>query len=135
MASNKHIGSGFDAFLAVDGLLDDVSAIALKRVIVWQVLRAMGEGKVSKVELAGRMGTSRSQLDRFLDSDMPGMTLDSLSKAADALGLGVRVTLVPRAIRARTGRKQPDNARRPAKSVRSTATGPAAPARKRLGVA
>ena len=128
MASNKHIGSGFDAYLAADGTLDDVSAIALKRVIVWQVLRAMEEGKVSKVELAGRMGTSRSQLDRFLDGEIPGLTLDSLSKAADALGLGVRVTLVRNAT--------PSSARRgKSGAVGRSAKRPAPSARKRSAAA
>lgn len=134
MACNKHIGSGFDAFLAADGSLDEVSAIALKRVIVWQVLRAMDEGKVSKLALARRMGTSRSQLDRFLDGNVPGMTLDSLSKAADALGLGVRVTLVPRSSRERGARAAPGKVRPPSKPVRSAANRSVSPMRKRSGV-
>lgn len=96
MASNRHIGSGFDEFLAADGLLDEVSAVALKRVIAWQVSQAMTDRGISKAALADRMGTSRSQVDRLLDQETPGMTLDSLSRAAEALELGVRVTLVAR---------------------------------------
>lgn len=128
MSKGKCIGSDLDALLAADALLGDVSAIALKRVIVWQVLRAMEEGKVSKVALAGRMGTSRSQLDRFLDGDSPGMTLDLLSKAADALGLGVRVTFVRNAAPspARQGKKG---------AVGRSAKRPAPPARKRSAAA
>lgn len=98
MAGNLHIGSGFDEFLAADGLLDEVSAVALKRVIAWQVSQAMTDRGVSKAALAERMGTSRSQVDRLLDQESPGMTLDSLSRAAEALELGVRVTLVARPV-------------------------------------
>jgi DNA-binding Xre family transcriptional regulator len=96
MARNKHIGSDFDQFLREQGLLDDVTALALKRTIVWQLERFMADANLSKADLAARLGTSRSQLDRLLDSRTSGMTLQSLSRVADALRLGVSVVLEPR---------------------------------------
>lgn len=94
MGRNRRIGSNFDDFLQDEGLLHDCSAVALKRVIAWQLLEAMKTQGVSKSEMALRMQTSRSQLDRVLSGDgESGMTLDTLSRALDALGLRIRLEL------------------------------------------
>ena len=83
---NKHIGSSFDDFLNDDGLIEEVSAGALKRVIAWQLAEAMKAQKVSKKALAERMHTSRTAVDRALDGNDAGMTLATLASAARALG-------------------------------------------------
>lgn len=92
---NPHIGSDFDDFLAEQGLAEEVSATALKRVIAWQINEAMTLQKVSKKALAERMHTSRTAVDRALDQDDPGMTLATLASAAKALGQRVEIRLVP----------------------------------------
>lgn len=92
---NKHIGSSFDDFLNDDGLIEEVSAGALKRVIAWQLAEAMKAQKVSKKALAERMHTSRTAVDRALDGNDAGMTLATLASAARALGQRVEVRLVP----------------------------------------
>ena len=92
---NQYIGSDFDDFLAEQGLAEEVSAAALKRVISWQINEAMKLQKVSKKTLAERMHTSRTAVDRVLDKDDPGMTLATLASAARALGQRVEVRLVP----------------------------------------
>lgn len=92
---NKHIGSSFDDFLNDDGLSEEVSAGALKRVIAWQLAEAMKTQKVSKKALAERMHTSRTAVDRALDQNDSGMTLATLASAARALGQRVEVRLVP----------------------------------------
>ncbi|MCD7040489.1 helix-turn-helix domain-containing protein [Pseudomonas sp. MAFF 311095] len=92
---NKHIGSNFDDFLNDDGLIDEVSAGALKRVIAWQLAEAMKAQKISKKALAERMHTSRTAVDRALDQNDAGMTLATLASAARALGQRVEVRLVP----------------------------------------
>lgn len=92
---NPHIGSGFDDFLAEAGLLEPVTAAALKRVIAWQLTEAMKQQKVSKKALAERMRTSRAAVDRALDQTDPGMTLATLASAARALGQRVDIRLVP----------------------------------------
>jgi DNA-binding Xre family transcriptional regulator len=95
MAKRKgSIGSSFDDFLAADDLLAPATAVAIKRVITWQIDAAMKTEHITKKELAERMGTSRSQLDRLLDAGDAGLTLETLSKAAQALGRQVRVQLV-----------------------------------------
>ncbi|TLY50496.1 MAG: helix-turn-helix domain-containing protein [Gammaproteobacteria bacterium] len=90
---NPAIGSNFDDFLANDGMLEEVSAVAIKRVIAWQLAEAMKERGMTKKALAERMHTSRSHLDRLLNEHDTGLTLETLSKAAHALGRGVRVEL------------------------------------------
>ena len=92
---NPHIGSDFDDFLEKEGLVEEVSAAALKRVIAWQIAQAMKSQKVTKKTLAERMHTSRTAVDRALDQNGPGMTLATLASAARALGQRVEVRLVP----------------------------------------
>ena len=92
---NNHIGSDFDDFLSEQGLAEEVSAAALKRVIAWQITQAMKEQHGSKKNLADRMHTSRTAVDRALDQNDPGMTLATLASAARALGQRVEIRLVP----------------------------------------
>jgi len=94
MAKKTFVGSDFDAFLEKDGQLEGTTAIAVKRVIAWKLAQAMKKQGVSKKALAERMGTSRSQVDRLLDEDDPALTLDTLSRAASALGRRIRVELL-----------------------------------------
>jgi len=63
----RHLGSDFDDFLREEGLLDDAEAVAAKRVLAYQISRAMEEQKLTKSAMARRMGTSRSSLDRLLE--------------------------------------------------------------------
>lgn len=87
------IGTSFDDFLRDEGLEEEVSAAAMKRVIAWQLAQAMKAKGLSKLAMAKRMGTSRSHLDRILDATDPGLTLETLSKAAQAVGYQVRIEL------------------------------------------
>lgn len=94
MSKNKHIGSNFDDFLAEEGLLEEANATAAKRVIAWQLVEAMKQGGVTKTEMAARMHTSRAAVNRVLDANDTALTLDTLSKAAAALGCRLRFELV-----------------------------------------
>lgn len=91
---NKHIGSSFDDFLAEEGLLSDVEAVALKRVIAFQLEQEMKRSGLSKTELASRMETSRSAVDRLLDPENHAVTLRTLERAAGVLGKRLRLELV-----------------------------------------
>jgi antitoxin HicB len=90
---NKHLGSQLDDFLEEEGLLDEAQAIAIKRVLAWQIEGLMKEEGLSKSVMARRMGTSRSALDRLLDPANPSVTLLTIERAARALGKKVRVEL------------------------------------------
>ena len=84
--SKTNIGSNFDDFLREEGLLEDVSAQAAKRVGAFQVAQKMKESNLSKSEMARRMETSRSALDRLLDPTNTSVTLQTLQNAAKVLG-------------------------------------------------
>lgn len=94
MTKNTHIGSDFDAFLAEQGALEDATASAVKRVIAWQIEQAMQISGVNKSTLARRMNTSRTVVDRMLDATDTGLTLDTMTRAATALGYRVKVDFV-----------------------------------------
>jgi len=88
------IGSSFDEFLKDEGIYEEVTARAIKRVIARQLDALMGEQGLTKSELAKRMNTSRAQLDRILDPENGSVTLDTLSRAAKAVGRHLRMELV-----------------------------------------
>ena len=90
---NKYSGSNFDDFLAEEGILDEVSAKALKRLLVLQIADIMAETNVTKIALAQKLQTSRSQLDRLLDPDNTSITLASLEQLARAVGRQLRIEL------------------------------------------
>ena len=92
-SKRKHVGSDFEDFLREEGRLEEATAIALKRVIAWEIQRAMEKMNVSQAEMARRMHTSRAVIRRLLDSDDPSVTLTTISKAASALGKNVVVKL------------------------------------------
>jgi DNA-binding Xre family transcriptional regulator len=87
----KHIGSSFDDFLQEEAMLEDATAVALKRVIAWQIAEEMKVQQITKTELAKRMHTSRAALNRLLDETDPSLTLTTLASAAAALGRKVNI--------------------------------------------
>ena len=90
----KNIGSTFDSFLREEGIYGVVSAGAIKRVIACQLEKAMKEKYISKAEMARRMHTSRSALDRLLNPENDAVALSTLQKAAAAVGRQLRLELV-----------------------------------------
>lgn len=93
-AAFDHSGSSFDSFLEEEGILEEVESIAIKRVIAWQLSEAMKAGKITKKKMAERLGTSRSQLDRLLDPENNAVHLQTIAKAARAVGKRLRVEMV-----------------------------------------
>jgi hypothetical protein len=89
-----HTGSSLDSFLEEEGIRDEVEAVAIKRVIAWQLSEAMRSSKLTKKALAERLGTSRSQLDRLLDPENGAVHLQTIVKAAHAVGKRLRVEMV-----------------------------------------
>ena len=88
------IGQRFDDFLKEDGLYDDVHAVAIKRVIAFQLAEAMKAKNINKTEMARRMNTSRRQLNRLLDPEIGGVELHTLARAAQIVGRNLRLELV-----------------------------------------
>lgn len=91
--SNPHVGSGFDDFLAEEAMLDEATAVAVKRVIAWQIEREMAAQKLTKTAMAKKMRTSRAALNRLLDETDTSLTLTTLASAAAALGKQMRFEL------------------------------------------
>jgi antitoxin HicB len=89
----KNIGSSFDSWLSEEGIREEVTATAIKRVLARQVEAAMIEKNFSKAEMARRMNTSRAALDRLLDPEYEAVTLSTLRKAATAVGRELRLEL------------------------------------------
>ena len=90
----KNIGSSFDSWLREEGIYEEVTAAAIKRVLARQLEAAMKEKQFSKAEMARRMHTSRAALDRLLDPGYDAVTLNTLRKAAMAVGRKLRLELV-----------------------------------------
>ena len=91
---NKHIGSDFNEFLASEGILEEVTAIAVKRVIAWQIEQEMKAQKMTKTVMASRMRTSRAALNRLLDETDTSLTLTTLASAASVLGKRLSINLL-----------------------------------------
>ena len=89
---DEYIGSSFEDFLREEGIYEEVEAAAIKKVIACMIEQSMRESHVSKSEMARRMGTSRTQLDRLLDPAYQSVTLATIAKAASALGKKVSIS-------------------------------------------
>jgi antitoxin HicB len=82
----NHTGSTFDSFLEEEGIREEVEAVAIKRVLAWQLERAMKAQRMTKQVMAKQLRTSRSQLDRLLDPQNVSVTIATITRAARALG-------------------------------------------------
>ena len=94
MSENPHIGESFESFLRDEGLYDEVTATAIKRTLALQIEHEMAAQNISKSEMARRMKTSATQLGRLLDPNNDRIQLDTLVKAASAVGKSLSVSLV-----------------------------------------
>jgi hypothetical protein len=89
----KNIGSTFDSFLREEGVYEEVSATAIKRVVARQVEAAMEQKDLTKPKCPGEC-TSSAALDRLLDPENAAVTLSTLQKAAIVVGREIRLELM-----------------------------------------
>lgn len=94
-----HSGSTFDSFLEAEGIRDEVEAVAIKRVLAWQLSQAMRKQQKTKQAMAKQLRTSRSQLDRLLDPQNVSVSLDTITRAARALGKRIIIRVADARIR------------------------------------
>jgi len=92
---NKHRGGDFRDFLKEEGILAEVEARALKQALSLQLDHLLKKQEITKTQMAARMKTSRAAVDRLLDASNSSVTLNTLGRAARALGRKVRIELVP----------------------------------------
>lgn len=90
----KNIGTSFESWLDEEGITEEVTAVAIRRVLARQLADAMRREGMTKTEMASKMRTSRGTLDRLLDAENRSVTLGTLCKAAEAVGRKVRLDLV-----------------------------------------
>lgn len=91
---NLYVGSSFDEFLQEEGIHEEVTAAALKRIIAWQIDKAMKTKHVTKTEMASRMRTSRAAVNRLLDENDTSVTLATLARASLAIGVSLKIEFV-----------------------------------------
>jgi antitoxin HicB len=92
--NSERIGSSFVDFLNDEGIRDEVDSVAQKRVFAWQIQQAMEASGITQTELAGRMHTSRTQVARLLDPNNTAVQLDTMQRAARAVGRVLKLELV-----------------------------------------
>ncbi len=121
MSSTKrfdHSGSTFDNFLEEEGVLAQSEAVALKRLIAWQIELAMADKKITKNAMAKRLSTSRTQIDRLLDPSHVGVSIETVARAAKVVGKRVTFQVVDEEIVRRAATKRSSVASR-GKSIKS----------------
>jgi antitoxin HicB len=89
----KHLGSRFEDFLAEEGILEECRAAAIKFKITRELEKAMTEQNLSKAEIAKRLKTSRTGVDRLLDPENTSITLNTMAKVANLLGKRIEFAL------------------------------------------
>jgi antitoxin HicB len=94
MSDNPNLGTSLEDFLIEDGALGSATTMAVKRVIAWQLGEEMAKRKLSKTAMAKQMHTSRAQLDRVLNPEDGNVTLETLQRAAKAVGKTLKLELV-----------------------------------------
>ncbi|MGO8838521.1 MAG: XRE family transcriptional regulator [Limisphaerales bacterium] len=95
MSKKNHRGSDFRDFLKEQGILGEVESRALKQALSLQLDHLLKKKALTKTQMAARMKTSRAAVDRLLDASNSSITLNTLGKAARALGRKVKIELVP----------------------------------------
>src|SRR5882762_9930906 len=93
-----HSGSSFESFLEAEGLREEVEAVAIKRVLAWQLLQEMRHQKKTKKTMAKELNTSRSQLERLLDPHNVSVSLETMTRAAHVLGKSLVIRISNRKV-------------------------------------
>ena len=94
MKLQQGMGSSFDEFLQEEGMLAQAEAVAIKRVIAFQLEETMAKEHISKTEMAKRMNTSRSAINRLLDPLNTSITLATIESAVAAMGKRLQIQVV-----------------------------------------
>jgi antitoxin HicB len=90
---NKHIGSTFSSFLDEEDIREEVDLRAKKKILADQLLAKMQRDQITRTELAERMQTSRTVVNRLLDPTDTSFTFGTLARASQALDLDLLVSL------------------------------------------
>jgi len=94
MKLQQGIGSSFDDFLAEESMLAEAEAVAIKKVIAFQLEETMEKEHITKTEMAKRMKTSRTAINRLLDPLNTSITLATIENAVAAIGKRLKIQVV-----------------------------------------
>ena len=100
-----HSGSSFESCLEEEGIREEAEAVAIKRVLAWELSQEMKRQRKTKQTMARELRTSRSQLDRLMDPQNVSVSLETMARAARALGRALIVRIGPRKGPGELGRK------------------------------
>jgi antitoxin HicB len=89
--TKKNIGDRFDDFLKEEGIYEECTGAAVKRLLALQLEDLMEKKHLTKTDMARRMKTSRAVINRLLDPDNESVTLYTLKKAASVVGKKLRL--------------------------------------------
>ncbi len=87
-------GGTLEDFLNELGEKEEIYGEAIKRVLTWQIEEARKKQSITKSDMAARMGTSRTQVERVLDPRNVAVSLDTLDRAARSVGKKLRIELI-----------------------------------------
>ena len=90
---NQYWGSTLDDFIQEEGMLQTVKAEAVTRVLMWQLADKISKQGITKSQMAEKMHTSRSQIDRIFKAK-GNVTIETLQRAAALVGCELRIDLV-----------------------------------------
>jgi antitoxin HicB len=88
------VGGSLEDFLDELGERNEVYGEAIKRVLAWEIEEARKTQSITKSEMASKMGTSRTQVERVLDPRNVAVSLDTLERAARSVGKKLVISLV-----------------------------------------
>ena len=92
--NEKYIGGDFDDFLKEEGIYEEVTKRANKKALVFKILHEMKKQKLTRTEVAKKIGSSRSSLARILDPNNKAVTIEVLERVAAAVGREIHYELV-----------------------------------------
>jgi predicted XRE-type DNA-binding protein len=92
--NKKHLGSSLEDWLEEEGILEETTNAAIKSALAWQLAQEMKKKKITKQRMAAAMKTSRAQLDRVLDPTSGNVTIETLQRAARAVGRKLKMELI-----------------------------------------
>lgn len=87
-------GPGLSDLLKEESIYEESKLIAAKRILAWEIEGERKRQKLTKQELAKRMNTSRTQLNRILDPHNTSLTFESMISVANALGKELEIKLI-----------------------------------------
>ena len=89
--NNEFLGSSVDDFMREEGIYEHCQAVAIKRVLAYQLLDYMNQNKLTKTAMANKLQTSRMGLNRLLNVENTSITLDTMIRAASVVGKNISI--------------------------------------------